>query len=341
MAVIRYHGAAAMTGISEKHYTVSATGTANLDACEAWLVKHFGVTILPSSRYMEADFLLCDSFNFKHEKYRGVKIMITGENHHIDLNEYDYCLSHDIVENDRCHRLPFWIHNPLLNQKRRKKNLLLNRPTLTREDLEQQQRKFAIFICRNAACRVRNRFVKRLSAARHVDCGGPFMNNLGYNVDDKIAFQRDYLFSVAYENEAYPGYQTEKIIDAYASRCIPIYWGNPLVTEEFNPESFVNARDFRNDRELIDYLLKLADDPDRQLAMLNAPIFRDPQVFEHAEEELLSFFTRIFERGPGAIQRTRKQRIMAVLRRYYGHGLFRTLRRFTRWLRGKKINQYD
>lgn len=50
------------------------------------------------------------------------------------------------------------------------------------------------------------------------------MNNIGYNVDDKIEFQRKHYFSMAYENEASPGYQTEKIIDAFISRSIPLLW---------------------------------------------------------------------------------------------------------------------
>ena len=51
---------------------------------------------------------------------------------------------------------------------------------------------------------------------------------------------------------------------------------------------------------------------------------------------MFDFFARIFERGPGAIRRTRKQRIFGELQKYYGHGLFRTIRYASRKLRGKK-----
>ena len=46
-----------------------------------------------------------------------------------------------------------------------------------------------------------------------------------------------YKFAIAFENEDYPGYVTEKICDIYKSNCIPIYWGTKEVTMDFNPKS--------------------------------------------------------------------------------------------------------
>lgn len=73
-----------------------------------WLRAHFPVEHIPSERYQEADFLICGDFGYRHESFRGVKIFTTGENHEPNLCGYDYCLTHEWAENDRCLRFPYW-----------------------------------------------------------------------------------------------------------------------------------------------------------------------------------------------------------------------------------------
>lgn len=36
---------------------------------------------------------------------------------------------------------------------------------------------------------------------------------------------RRYKFTIAFENQSYPGYVTEKIADALMAGTVPIYWG--------------------------------------------------------------------------------------------------------------------
>lgn len=57
---------------------------------------------------------------------------------------------------------------------------------------------------------------------------------------------QDYMFSIAMENEAPPylfspktDYFSEKIIDCFLSGTIPIYYGNPTITEYFNPDGLI------------------------------------------------------------------------------------------------------
>ncbi len=309
---------------------------------QEWLGKRFPIEWVPDEDYLQADFLICGDFGYKHEMFQGVKIFYTGENHAANLNNYDYTLTHELIEDDRRHRFPFWQHAALFSPAY--KGLLLHDPTpISPDELVAQRWEFCSFICRNPVCRKRNQLVKHLSALRKVNCAGPLMNNVGYLLPKgahiKLEYQNKHLFSIAYENEATPGYQTEKILDGLASRSIPIYWGNPLVHEEFNPEAFVHARDFSSEKAFIRSILELAEDPVRMAAIINAPRFRDPQVLEKAEASLQDFFARIFERGPGATRRSRYQRAQAVLSRFYGHGLFRTIRRISRHVRGKEGEQ--
>ena len=310
---------------------------------QKFLEEKFPVTIVPKERFMEAEYVIGDLFDDSLLRFKGVKILYTGENHAADLNTFDYCLTHEYREDDRCHRLPYW-HTYLLHREREelRRYLLGERPMVTPDELAEKQTEFCSFVCRNAKGKERNSLVRNLNKIRKVNCAGPFMNNVGGilppGFEAKREYQRKHCFSMAYENECGPGYQTEKIVDAFISGSIPIYWGNVDVAKEFNPETFVHARDFRNQKELINYLLDLADDPVRRANMINGRILQDELVFEKCERELEDFFARIFERGPGAIQRTRHQRIMGELQKYYGHGLFRTIRFVSRKIRGKKPN---
>ena len=43
-----------------------------------------------------------------------------------------------------------------------------------------------------------------------------------------------YHFSICIENASYSKYFTEKITDCFASKTVPIYWGNPKIDEDFD-----------------------------------------------------------------------------------------------------------
>ncbi len=324
--------------MSQKILISSPDSSQSFTAFQRWLSARFPLEWVPAEDYLQADFLFSGDFSYAHEAFQGVKIFFTGENHAPDLNNYDYNLTHDYAEDERRHRLPFWQFHPLIYGDNA--NRFAHQPDpITPDELVAQQRDFCAFVCRNAICRKRNKLVKHLNAIRKVNCAGPLMNNVGFLLEKgalaKFNYQSKHLFGVAYENEAAPGYQTEKIMDVLASRSIPIYWGNPRVDDEFNPEAFVHARRFPTERALIRHVLELAEDPVRMAAIINAPRYRDPLVLEKAEQSLEDFFARIFERGPGAIRRSRLQKTKAVLSHFYGHGLFRTIRRLSRHVRGK------
>lgn len=134
----------------------------------------------------------------------------------------------------------------------------------------------------------RQLFVERLSAQyKRVDCGGVHLNNIGgaippgVNASGKIEHNKQYKFAVAFENRQYPGYVTEKICDAYKSGCIPIYWGTPDVTQDFNPNTFINANDFTDFDALIDHIRRVDCDDELYASYFKDPILSDAwmQVF--------------------------------------------------------------
>ncbi len=93
-------------------------------------------------------------------------------------------------------------------------------------------------------------------------------NTLGYKVENKSEFLSQYKFNLCFENSQGYGYVTEKILDAYFSHTIPIYWGSPSVAKDFNPKSFVNVHDFKNFDEATDYIKYLHTHPNAYLDML-------------------------------------------------------------------------
>jgi len=58
---------------------------------------------------------------------------------------------------------------------------------------------------------------------------------------EKVAYLRDYKFSISIENRIAVGYTSEKMYNAMQADCIPIYYGNPSVHRDFNTKSFING----------------------------------------------------------------------------------------------------
>jgi hypothetical protein len=56
---------------------------------------------------------------------------------------------------------------------------------------------------------------------------------------------KDYMFSIAIENDSYETYFTEKILDCFATGTIPIYWGARDIGDHFNPDGIINLEDFK------------------------------------------------------------------------------------------------
>ena len=158
----------------------------------------------------------------------------------------------------------------------------------------------------------RSTFVSKLSKYKRVDCGGPFLNNLdfivpkGINCSGKIEHNNNYKFGIAFENEDYPGYVTEKICDLYKSNCIPIYWGTNKVIEDFNPTTFINANDFDNFDKLIEYVIEVDNNSDLYNSYFKESIFsnkwlnvfNDPNnlFYKNIVDNILGTETNLFDK---------------------------------------------
>lgn len=177
----------------------------------------------------------------------ATKVFITYENARVNMDACDYAFAFD-YEEDVAHenylRLPFFaVRNPEDIQK------LIQRDQPA-DKIMNEDRKFCNFIYSNDNAGARKKFFEKLSKYKRVDSPGKSKNNmprLGGSLEDKIAFQKEYKFSICFENTSYSGYTTEKIVDAMLTDSIPIYWGNPNVDRDFNANSFINYYDIEKE----------------------------------------------------------------------------------------------
>ncbi len=91
----------------------------------------------------------------------------------------------------------------------------------------------------------------------------PFMfksKNYRGIVDDKLKIMSQYKFSLAFENNPFPGYITEKLFHPMMAGSIPIYYGAPNVTQHIPENCFIDFRSFKNMDEFWDYILNVSDE---------------------------------------------------------------------------------
>lgn len=86
-----------------------------------------------------------------------------------------------------------------------------------------------------------------------------------------------YKFTIAFENTAYPGYVTEKIIDAMVAGSVPIYLGAPDIGDHVPQNTFIDASAFPNPLALADRLEQLTEP--EALSIISAG-----QKFLHSEQ---------------------------------------------------------
>ena len=202
-----------------------------------------------------------------------------------------------MVLGDRYLRLPLYA----LNYNQSSLNLIEN---YFNEDNFQkfQFRGFCSFVYSNAkATSPRDYFFRLLDERKRVSSGGHHLNNVGFFVDDKVAFESKYKFSVAFENTSYPGYTTEKLLDSFAAGSIPIYFGDQIVCEDIYPESFINLHNFESLEAGADFIINIESDFEKLKSIYLSRKFK-PHVYQY-EEKLFEFLDNIFSQSNESVFR--------------------------------------
>lgn len=248
------------------------------------LSKYYDLDITPSNPdFLIFSWCLKDFYNYKN----CVRIYFTGENIRPDYSICDYSISFDYDSFDKRNlRLPLYV---LYGEKEK----LIKLKSV--EQIAVEKTKFCNFIYSNERAKERKEFFDILNRYKKVDSGGKVFNNIGYRVDKKLDFIKDYKFTIAFENSSYRGYTTEKIFEPMMVQSIPIYWGNPNIKEDFNIQSFINVHDYGSLKEVVEKIKEIDTNKDLYLKMLREPfLLKDKKTDYFSEQRILNFFDKIF-----------------------------------------------
>lgn len=253
------------------------------------------------------DYVFCSVKSENPFKYNCVRIFYTAENLVPDFNLYDYGIGFHYIEfEDRYIRFPLYLVDGFTAYKG---DDYASDVQLALHKHENAKRKFSLksdfcsFVYSNSkAAQCRERVFDALSEYKLVSSGGRYRNNIGGPVDNKLEFQTRHKFVIAFENTSTSGYTTEKIIGAFAAGAVPIYWGNPNITREFNSGSFINCHEYglteKGEPEAIEKIVeevkRLDNDDDAYYQMLETPAFTENNNINKQQHELEEFLFNIF-----------------------------------------------
>lgn len=232
----------------------------------------------------EPEFLFYSVFGYKNLDYDCIKIFYTGENIIPDFNNCDYAIGfHKIEFGKRYLRMP--LYNLFIYKKYFENALKIHKEKIDKRN------KFCNFIYSNEnGDKKRKEFYELLSKYKKIDSGGKYLNNIGGPVEDKYEFQRQYKFSIAFENSSSVGYNTEKLIEAKAAGTIPIYWGDPEIAKEFNSKSFINCHDYEDFEKVVEKVIEIDNDDELYRKYLKESFNQKEEKLVYENEEKLRNF---------------------------------------------------
>lgn len=234
----------------------------------------------------QPDYIFYSTFGRKYLDYDCIRIFYTGECIVPDFNLCDYAMAFDPLSfADRYLRVPLY---ELFQYKEKYKILLNNEVAVNKEKTA-----FCSFVVSNdQGMEERALMIDLLNRYKTVDSGGRYKNNVGGPVKDKFAFDQTHKFSICFENCLQKGYTTEKIVEAFAAGCIPIYYGNPDIGEEFNTKAFVNVHDFDSLEDAANKVIEIDQDEELYKQIKSEPIITGAQK---NDSELRAFLFSIFD----------------------------------------------
>lgn len=256
------------------------------------LKKKYDVKLLKNN-YEIPDLLFFSCYGGENLKWTNCKrIYHTAERDIPNYNLCDYAIGlTDIGYNDRFLHFPSYVYyNNILKKcegaikENNNKDELLNRGFCS------------AVVSDPYRDRIFYNFFSLLSNYKKIESGGRIKNTIGFRVPDKIKFISKYKFNIAFENMYAPGYVTEKIIEAFTAKTIPIYWGSNTVKKEFGEDGYININDFSSLHEAIDYIKTVDNDNALYMKILNS----GPTLLHSYEEWceiLLEYLSNIIENG--------------------------------------------
>ncbi len=159
----------------------------------------------------------------------------------------------------------------------------------------------------------RANFCQALMKYKKVDCAGGVMQNTdelkrldkntilkkrySINPPPKLTYMSKYKFTIAFENQSYPHYVTEKIVHPFLVGSIPIYWGCPKITQMFNPAAFINCHDYSSLDEVVSRVREIDNDHELYLKYATAPpLLPDSLMYNFTPDKIQAELNQIMQK---------------------------------------------
>jgi len=212
-----------------------------------------------------------------------VTIAFTGENVRPPLDKANFAITFDHLNTSRHYRLPLYVvdmHGAV--QEGWTDDFYQIKNVVHDYEKDYDNRDFCSFVVSNPRQEMRNAMFYKTSEYKKVHSAGPHLNNMNAilprdKLKYKLEFLNNYRFNICFENGSYPGYVTEKILNAFQTKTMPIYWGSPTVNRDFNTEAFINVHHFKNLDDVVDYVKHLDSPAGKQeyLDKIERPVFKN------------------------------------------------------------------
>ena len=286
--------------------------TIKLKILGAWSGTDFLLKILEERYNVELsedpDYIIASPLGGLYEsvKYDGVRILFTGEPLVPDFNVFDYAIGFDYLTMMDAKGADRYCRYPLCFRDIERVRLYSQGVTYCQaKEILQAKKYFCNFIYGHQSARgERETIFHMLERYKRVESAGSFMNNMPdgkivpFN-EEKIDFLRLCKFTVSCESISYPGFVTEKVIDPFFAYSVPIYYGNPFIESEFNPEAMINLSGFSSIEEGIEKVKQIDQNDEQYISMLMAPKLISEDYLDKLYEGLKEFLFRIFDQDRG------------------------------------------
>ena len=223
---------------------------------------------------IEKHFNNLDLYMF-NRSYKPIKVFFPTENVPYNIYEADYYISHTLgVDNKKHFRLPKWKEDidwsnegiirslEIGNAKRFGSWHSIEKLNMP-QGSEFLKKKKEICIFAGHFTEPRKNFYLNFLKEFKVDGFGPVFDKTIKNHNSSCIFKKDvmknYAFNLCPENSLFPGWYTEKVLDAFIGKTLPITWAESNIKIDFNPNAFVNLNEYM-DGSMRDLFALLKDD---------------------------------------------------------------------------------
>lgn len=243
-------------------------------------------------------------------KYDCVRILFTGEPLVPDFNVFDYAIGFDRlsfpddITGNRYYRYPLCFYN-YEAVKAYSKGLSYEE---AKKALDQKKYFCNFLYGHRSAKGEREKIFDCVQKYKRVESAGSFMNNMedGKIVpysSEKMEFLKLCKFTISCESISYPGFITEKLMNPFSSRSVPIYYGNPHVADEFNVKAMINLHDYSTIEEGIERVKQIDHDDDLYIQMLMEDKLKSEDYLDNLYNGLQEFLWAIFAQDPQSAYR--------------------------------------